>query len=158
MSFYNACITGNIKRVNEFLAYGYDPTAGNNSAMRLACNWNRVDVVKALLRDGRADPAALDSAALRSACKNGYTDIVKLLLQDGRADPTADWNYSIIQAILMGFSDIVALLLEDGRVQIKDPPDSILKYTTPEIKEMLIRYKYRVDGKEYCRLKEQIKN
>jgi ankyrin repeat protein len=156
MNLCEASLTGNIKRVNELLAQGYDPTVGENFPIRMASRWNRVDVVKALLQDGYADPTACNNAAFRYACKHGHTDIVRLLLQDDRVDPTDKYNYAIHKAILMGYTNIVSLLLEDGRV--KPPLDGFMKYTTPEIKEMLIRYKYRVDGKEYCRLKNEIKS
>lgn len=48
---------------------------------------------------------------------------------------------------------VVELLLDDGRVKVSD--DAIKEAKTEEIKEMLVRYKYRVDGDEYRRMEVQ---
>jgi hypothetical protein len=92
--------------------------------LQLACCYGRLILVNALLQDGRADPTLENNHALGLASEHGHIDIVNVLLQDGRVEPTID-------------NDI-----------------AIKKVKTQEIKDMLIAYKYRVDGKEYCRLKD----
>jgi hypothetical protein len=49
--------------------------------------------------------------------------------------------------------DVVKVLLQDGRVEPTN--HAIAHAATEEIKEMLTKYKYRVDGLEYRRMKEQ---
>jgi hypothetical protein len=44
------------------------------------------------------------------------------------------------------------LLLKDGRVE---PNDYVIRHSTEEIKDMLVKYKYRVDGKEYQNAKRK---
>ncbi len=103
-----------------------------------------------LLQDGRADPTADNNYA----SKRGYIQIVEALLQDGRADPAAYDNYAIKWASAGNHVKVVEMLLEDGRVE---PPEWAIKYAaTKTIKEMLIAYRYRVDGKEYRRMKNEI--
>jgi ankyrin repeat protein len=105
------------------------------------------DVVSLLLRDGRADPTVDDNWPIRAASKNGHTDVVKVLLRDGRVDPSYNNNWAIYRASLNGNIVIVNLLLKDGRVEVDDWIINNAK--TKEIKEILIAYKYRVDGPLY---------
>jgi hypothetical protein len=88
------------------------------------------------------------------AIQHGHADVVEVLLQDGRVDPTADNNYSIFLASLYGHVKVVEVLLQDGRVEIT--ADAIVNSATDEIKDMLINYRYRVDGPEYCKMKDQL--
>jgi hypothetical protein len=113
-------------------------------------------VLKELLRDGRADPANLYNSPIRVACQYGNIKMVEALLQDKRVDPTDLDNLALRYASLYARTDVVSLLLQDGRVE---PTDQIISEApTDEIKEMLIAYKYRVDGKEYCKAMDSIKN
>jgi ankyrin repeat protein len=147
MDIYHACIRGNYDQVKELLSQGADPT----------CQYGIVEGVALLLQDGRADPTVANNYPIRVASEYGYTKIVSLLLQDGRADPTVYDHYSLEWACHNGHIDIVSLLLEDGRVDPTVNNDWIIRFTREEeIKEMLIAYKYRVDGKEYCKLKSDL--
>ncbi len=152
-----ACRDGNVARVQELLNSDEDSAVGCNYALRIACEFGQTEVVKILLRDERVDPADWNSWIIRIACDYNHVDIVNLLLQDGRADPTGADNYCIRNASIYGHIKVVQLLLQDGRV---DPTArdnmAINQAKTEEIKEMLIKYKYRVDGPEYCRLKESL--
>jgi ankyrin repeat protein len=127
MSLPDACRDGDIERVKRLLEKGEDPTV----------DWN---------------------AAIRLASFNGHTKVVEILLQDGRADPTADENAALGYASYHGNVEIVKALLKDGRVNPEDDDSYAIEIArTDEIREMLIAYKYRVDGEEYQRLREQIK-
>jgi ankyrin repeat protein len=155
--FHYACKTGDVAKVKDALANGIKLEMGNNIALHLACENGHADIASLLLNDSRIDPIGYANYAIRAACINGHTDIVKLLLQDGRADPTDCWNAAIQHASKNGHIDVVKALLQDGRV---DPTANnnyaINNAATQEIKELLIAYKYRVDGPEYRKLKAQI--
>ena len=154
MSFYKACSNGDVELVKKFLIK-HDISIGNCGwALRYSCYFGYLDIIELLILDGRADPAALNNAAIQFASEEGYADIVSLLLQDSRVDPTDNDNYAIDGASKNGHIDVVEVLLQDGRVE---PTDKTIKMAeTDEIREMLLRYKYRVDGKEYCRLKNAL--
>ena len=152
-----ACRDGNVARVQELLNSGEDSAVGCNYALRIACEFGQTEVVKILLRDGRVDPTDWNSWVIRIACDYNHVDIVNLLLQDGRADPTGADNYCIIKASTYGRIKMVQLLLQDGRVDPADRNNMAIKEArTKKIREMLIKYKYRVDGPEYCRSKESL--
>jgi ankyrin repeat protein len=154
MSLFEACYEGNVKLVKTLLANSEEPAADINWVIRVASARGHTKMVELLLQDGRIDPTTDSNAAIGYASLNGHVDIVALLLQDSRVDPTDYGNYAIKRAIFNGHIDIVSLLLQDGRVEITDDEIHIAK--TDEIKDILIAYKYRVDGKEYCRLKNNI--
>ncbi len=157
MNLIVACRDGIVTWAQKLLKNGEDPTVEDNLCLRYASLFGKTKIVEILLQDGRADPTADYNYAIKIASLHGYTDIVKLLLLDERVDPTAGNNYAIRVASKRGHIKVVEILLKDGRV---DPTDSnelaINLAETEEIKEMLIKYKYRVDGKEYCRMKESL--
>jgi ankyrin repeat protein len=115
-----------------------------------ACSLGCTSIVKMLLRVG-VDPSTFNNGAIQAACELGHIKVVEALLQDNRVDPTANNNWAIRISSEYGHKEVVKLLLQDGRVE---PPDDI-KAATEEIKDMLLKYKYRVDGPEYRRMKEQ---
>lgn len=153
-----ACRQGYTEIVKVLLEDGRaDPTFGDNEAIRNACYNNHIDVVRVLLQDGRADPASRNGFCIGFASRYGFLSVVKALLQDGRADPAADDNYALKWASKNGHTKVVEALLEDGRVD----PTAEYEYAircahTKKIKEMLNKYKYRVDGSEYQKLKTLI--
>ena len=140
--------------IKELLKNGADPTRHNNAPIIYASTNGHSDVVEVLLQDGRADPTAGENCCIRNASYYGHTKVIELLLQDGRADPTAQNNFALRRACIYGRTDVVALLLQDGRVEATD--QAIKNARTDEIKDMLLKYKYRVDGSEYCRLKNNL--
>ena len=93
-----------------------DPTALDNSAIRLSAR-NGYDKVVKLLLDWvgpngiRVDPAALHNSAIQSSARNGHDKVVKLLLEDGRADPAEEDNYAIQAGAEHGHDKVVQLLL-----------------------------------------------
>ena len=184
MDITRACQIGDVDRVRELLQNGANPTENNNAPIAYASCNGHADIVKLLLQDGQVDPSVFYNAPIRNASYYGHPKIVEMLLQDRRVDPTDDDNYTIKYACLNRHIKVIELLLQDGRADpsvndnsilrfassfghIKvvelllrdgrvEPNDLIEKVATEEIREMLIRYKYRVDGNEYCRLKNQL--
>ena len=154
----NACKEGDIARVQKLLNNRTDPTVENyNQALRYASLYGYTKIVEILLQDGRADPTHWNNWIIKIACDYGYGDIVELLLQDGRVDPTAGENCCIRFSSIYGHIKVVEILLKDGRV---DPTArdnmAINQAKTEEIKEMLNKYKYRIDRPEYCKMKESL--
>jgi hypothetical protein len=82
-----------------------------------------------------------------------YIKVVDALLKDGRVNPTDRDNWALWHSSMVGDVKLVELLLQDGRVEATDR--AIREAKTSKIRDMLIRYKYRVDGQEYRRMKEQ---
>jgi ankyrin repeat protein len=157
MDLVDACIHGNVDEVKKLLLKGVNPSAYGNLAIRWAASNYHIKVVEILLQDGRADPTIDNNQILTNTATYGDVKMLKLLLQDGRADPTVGNNYAIKHASFMGYTEIVSLLLQDGRVDPTDNNEWAIRYAkTPEIKDMLIAYKYRVGGKEYQKLKKEI--
>lgn len=87
-----------------------------------AVEYGRVDIVKFLLQDKRADPTCSSTTtsernyAIRCAAKDNQLKIVELLLKDGRVDPTCSGNYPLGVAAAYGHIEMVRLLLQDKRV------------------------------------------
>ncbi len=123
--------------------------------LREASRYGYIDKVKEALANGQ-DPTETDNYAIQIASLYGHTEIVSLLLQDGRADPKANNNNAINWASRQGHTQVVEVLLQDGRIEVTDCVIEVA--ATPEIKEMLVKYKYRVDGPEYMKMKDLTKN
>lgn len=78
-----ACASGQIDVVNLLLAR-VNPAAKNSLALRQACHYGHVEIVKLLLRDKRVNPAAAENLAYYYAYERGYYKIAELLLKDTR--------------------------------------------------------------------------
>jgi len=74
----------NVDGIKEILNQGCDPSSDKNLAFRLACEGNRLEIVKVLLQDERVDPSADDNFVIRWSSMSNKIEIVKLLLQDSR--------------------------------------------------------------------------
>jgi ankyrin repeat protein len=147
-----ACEYGHLELTKFLLSIGADPTANESCSVRMASHNGHLEIIEILLQDGRADPAVRNNWPIKRASENGHSDVVEALLQDGRADPAVNYNSPIRWASCYGHKEIVKALLQDGRCNPTD--DAIENAKTEEIKELLIKYRYRVDGEEYCRAKE----
>lgn len=161
MDIIGECMDGNVdlELVKEFLKNVEDPSLSRNFLIRFASREGFREIVGLLLQDTRVNPTAEDNEAIMVASSHGHADIVELLLKDGRADPTTDDNWPICEASKYGYTNVVKLLLEDGRVDPTADDNWAIRYAaTDEIKEMLIRYKYRTDGPEYRQMVRQIEN
>lgn len=77
-----------------------------------------LELVSAFLKDGRVNPAKDANLALRYACEQGDPAMVQLLLADDRVDPTAQDHECMIVAARQGNVMILKELLTDRRVDI----------------------------------------
>ena len=68
--------------IQECIDAGYDPSADDNWAIRLASYSGHLEVVKELLKDKRVDPSADDNWAISWASYSGHLEVVKELLKD----------------------------------------------------------------------------
>lgn len=127
----SASSNGRLEILNILLNLkGSDPSYGDNLAIRSACKYGHLDIVKRLLLDSRAchaarpatpvDPTDYDNEAIVEASRYGHVDIVNVLLQDKRVDPSEPNNESLIEASRNGYVNVVDRLLQDERV---DPSD-----------------------------------
>ena len=109
-------------------------------------HFGNVDIVRAILMDGRVDPAFNNSECIELAVDSGYKEVVQMLLDDGRADPARNNNECLEIAVDRGYKEIVKMLLDDGRA---DPRaefrsfsghvyDVIHMTDSPEILKMLL--------------------
>jgi hypothetical protein len=97
--FILAAKTGDITVVERLLQAGIDPSASDNSAIRMAV-WNgHFAVVERLLQDERVDPSASDNRAVQLAAWNSHIAVVERLLQDTRVDPSALDNQAVRWAV-----------------------------------------------------------
>ena len=103
-----ACHAGDIRKVRELLNQT-DPSYDDNTAIWLATEANRPDIVELLMADVRVDPSSNNNIALRSASEYGLADIVRLLLRDKRVvDAGLDESIEIAQDT--GHHHIVTML------------------------------------------------
>jgi ankyrin repeat protein len=176
------CGRGNLKRVQELITAGEDPSRDNDRPLIAACEKGRNDVVcflltfpkvdptgcislaiecddedlvKLLLKDGRDDPAMYDSI-ITDACKN--KEIVKLLLDDGRADPSVYHNEAIGMACQLGCMETVQLLLTDPRVNPADDNNNAIYWACHnghfEITQLLFNHqKVNPTGQDHIKFK-----
>ncbi len=102
----------------------------HGTPLAIACKKGHLDVVKAILSDGKSDPGVLDNYALHMACDAHRLDIANALLDDPRvspiyADPTGDrvygFNNILTAACRENLAEFVKRLLKDPRV---DPSKS----------------------------------
>lgn len=106
--------------VEILLELGYDPSLGDDWALRVAIANDNVESVRLLLADNRVDPSSMDNNAIKTAAERGNVDIVDYLLLNPRTDPGVDNNYPLEIAAQSGHYDVVDLLLRDDRVSIDD--------------------------------------
>jgi hypothetical protein len=113
----SAVKNGHVDVVDYFLRHAmFDPSAGDNIAVRMAAYCGHLAVVERLLQDKRVDPSAEDDCAVAWAAQNGHLAVVELLLQDERVDPSAEDNYAVRLAAREGHLAVVERLLQDERV------------------------------------------
>jgi ankyrin repeat protein len=157
MDILQAILNNSFTQVKELLEKGANPNIEIRGTVPLSYVCYKSDdseMIQLLLEYG-ADPTFNASEALRMACFFGHTKIVKLLLRDGRADPTCFDNHAIKISLRNSNIDVVKALLQDGRVDIHK--EYKFSHVKQEIADMLIAYKYRVDGQEYQKMKNLLK-
>ena len=125
--FTKACNNGNIKRVQELLDQGVDPSADDNDGIRSACFYGHIEVVKLLLdldESKGIDPSADNNYGVRMACINGHTEVVKLLLdldESRGVDPSANDNDGFQCACYGDHIEVIKLLLDLDESKGIDP-------------------------------------
>ena len=106
--FMAACNNGSIKRVQELLDQGVDPSAYNNSGIRWACENGHIKVVKLLLSLDESkgiDPSADNNDGFQWACYGDHIEVIKVLLsldESRGVDPSTDEYYRFMK---LDFSD-----------------------------------------------------
>lgn len=123
--FLTACANGFVVLVKYFLEHNDKLNGQYKLCLSAACSSDieRADIVKLLCEYDVIDQQEKNQG-LRCASQKGHVEVVKILIEHG-ADPTDSWY---------------------GK-------NAINNAKTDEIKELLLQWKYRVDGKEYCKLK-----
>ena len=106
-----------------------DPSCDKNKALRLACTWASLDIIKLLLGDCRVYPGdyvapkdcenkrwrwSTPTDALFNACDKGRIDVVELLVSDPRVDVHAHESAGLRIASVKGHAEIVSILLARG--------------------------------------------
>lgn len=144
-----ACIDGNLEKVKLIHSYGRI----YHEAIIYASDRGHLEVVKFLLENGYYATEENNEPICVASC-GGHEETVKLLLEYG-ADPKAKQNDPLICAGAKGYSKIVEILLEAG-AEIPDSETMRVLCFKSKIKDILARWKYRVDGPEYQQMKELI--
>jgi hypothetical protein len=155
-----------------------NPAADNNEALRNACNFNQIEIVKLLLADTRVSPCDVD---ISQAIYANHTEMIRLLLTDSRVDPTRHEN-PFYKAIKYGHNNIVKMLFDDHRVNpngqdcirvkeyeivkignvllsVKNGDEETCQVVAVyDVKEAYLRWKYRIGGEKYNQARESLRN
>jgi ankyrin repeat protein len=106
--FIEACENGDLHTVEEYIDGGYDiPT--NSSAIVIASEYGRPDVLKLLLDSNKFRISVNDYMCLDRACQWGRLDVVKLLVSNG-AKVNNKWHI-LSTAVVSGQDDLFEFLL-----------------------------------------------
>lgn len=95
-----------------------NPSWDNNRFLTLACMYNRIEVVKALLslpRDKGINPMASGNNAFLVAVEKGNLELVEILFQDDRVDVGAEHNLALHIATARGQRKMIELLKGEKR-------------------------------------------
>jgi hypothetical protein len=97
-----------------------DPSGGDNMALYNACTCGYLDVVKALIDDGRAiaRPSNRLNACLYKSVYNSNYHITEMLLKCENVDPLSEGTVMLYIAMSWEPYEILELLLGCGRVKI----------------------------------------
>jgi len=118
----HAAMSGDVVKVRQLLADGADVNFANRlgvTALMVAAQWNRLEIVDFLLSKG-ADVQAEESSsrcnALMFACLSGNLEIVSRVLSHGAAvnSATIDGRTALMTAAFCGNLELVKMLLRHG--------------------------------------------
>ena len=93
-----------------------DPSAQNNRALILACEFGHLDIVDFLIENPKVNLTDVDNMSIILAAENGHVNIVNTLLSKTKVDPAARNNMAIRIASDNGYFEIVESLLNTGKV------------------------------------------
>jgi hypothetical protein len=98
------------------LEIGLDPFT-DDRAIRNACNYDNIEVVRLLLSDPRASLALKGSFIIEQVSCTEQLDLLQLLLEHGVASPTTHDNKALRFARYKGHIRVEKILLSDSRVR-----------------------------------------
>jgi len=109
------CLNGRTEKVKEHLSTLKH--VGENAVVALckAVIYDRVDIVKLILDDGRIDPTRYNNNLIYEAVSREYIEIVELLSNDDRVDPSEYSQYRVStydKAVMMGNIEILNILFK----------------------------------------------
>jgi len=97
-------------------------------ALCRAASYNQVEVVDALLSDGRFDPAWANNDALTCAAMQGHLQCVNLLLEDPRVLPYDCDNRALAYAAHGGHYPVVEVLMQQDGVDPRGMQDRAIRW------------------------------
>lgn len=97
---------------------GVNVAASNNRAIRLACLYGHVDLVRFFLEFETVNVADRNNLAFRMAAQKGHVEVVKLLLTHEKVDAAANDNYAIRKAAYYGHLDVLKAVLSCNHKQV----------------------------------------
>jgi ankyrin repeat protein len=118
----DAAISGDLMKVRQLFDEGADANFANRlgvTALMVAAQWNRPEVVRFLLSKG-ADVEAQESSsgcnALMFACLSGNPEVVRLVLEHGASvnARNIDGRTALMTAAFCGSIELVKMLLRHG--------------------------------------------
>lgn len=128
MSFYQACIEGNLDLVKWYvenkLAY---PADDYNYAIRKAAQHGRLNVVTFLSKVPGVDPTAFENDAILSSAGKGYLDVVKFLV----TLPGVYNNFVVQWAAMNGQLHVIQYLLTIPRFNSTACNIEAIQYASP---------------------------
>jgi ankyrin repeat protein len=122
--FFKACISGNVKLVSKLLLmrnihgeFIIKTSAKHQRAIRLACEYGKVKIIKILLEQNETDPCTSNNMPITNACENGHLNIIKLLLTYKKVFDNTNFDHLLELATIKGHINIARYLLEfDNRL------------------------------------------
>ncbi|ORY36632.1 hypothetical protein BCR33DRAFT_721861 [Rhizoclosmatium globosum] len=90
---------------------------GFNAALWYATSSGNCEILKLLLKDGRANPT--EGQTFSMACSQVNDQVVRLYLEDGRLDPSMNNQEALIHACWYEKLNIAKILVEDPRVDLE---------------------------------------
>lgn len=111
-----ACKYGHLEVVKYLLSLSVH--VGMNYIF-LASDTGNAELIRLLLKDGRADPCFFNHYVSVVACKNGYLEVVNVLLED----PRVQWDkhrshVMIVVATKHNHLDIIIRLINSGQIDL----------------------------------------
>lgn len=136
--FLDACKSGNVQLVRQYLSRGANPRTSNGLALLCAVVSGNLDLVKFLLEECDLDPNSLDGAPMRHAAAKGAIEIIQELVQSG-ADVRLRDSQALTWAAMHGHVEVMHYLVEQGADK-KALTDKTLAVACVRGAEKAIRY------------------